>query len=110
MVARTAFTQLGYRYSLLAATIAFLVLFFVAPPILVAGGLVGGSWLTALSAAGAWLLQSATLLPVVGHERVPVPYALSLPVASALYGAMTVVSGWRHLRRRGVSWRGRRVS
>ncbi|MBI4601237.1 MAG: glycosyltransferase [Planctomycetes bacterium] len=110
MVSRTAFHQLGYRYSVLAGTIAFLGLLFVAPPALALLGAVLGDRVAAACGALAWALQTALFLPAVRHHRVRAAYALTLPIASALYAWMTCVSAWRHLRGRGVEWKGRRVS
>ena len=107
MVARTAFTELGYRYSLVVATWAMLLFFFVSPPLLTLFTLVAGRPLAALLAAFAWVIQSATLLPVVRHQRVPAGYALTLPVAALFYAYMTTVSAWRHFCGRGILWRGR---
>lgn len=110
MVARTAFCQLGYRYSLLLVTLAFLGVFFVSPPILLLLSAGVTSWMGGALAATAWVLESATLLPVVRHQRVSSLYAGTLPAAAALYGAMTALSAWRHFTGRGVSWRGRTLS
>ncbi|MDX1645418.1 MAG: hypothetical protein R3244_13775, partial [Thermoanaerobaculia bacterium] len=61
----------------------------------------------AVWSAATWALQTATVLPFVRHHRVASPYALTLPVASALYGAMTLSSALRHALGRGVAWKGR---
>jgi len=110
MVARTAFDQLGYRYSLVLGTFAFLGFFFVAPPVLALAAALRGDPLSASAAFTAWLLQSWLFLPAVVHHRVSAIHALALPVASALYAYMTGCSAWLHLRKRGVEWRGRSVT
>jgi hopene-associated glycosyltransferase HpnB len=93
MVARTAFAQLGASYTLLAATTATLALAFAAPPALLAFP----PWGTALGAF-AWLLQAALVLPTVRYFRVNSLWALSLPLAGLLYGAMTIDSALRSSR------------
>jgi hopene-associated glycosyltransferase HpnB len=109
MVARSAFTQLRFRYSLLLATLLSLCLFFVSPPILLVGGILAGDTVAWGAATMAWGLQAASLLPTVRYHRVAAAFAVSLPLASALYGYMTVLSAWRHLRGRGSLWKGRPV-
>jgi hopene-associated glycosyltransferase HpnB len=118
MVARSAFTQLGYRYWLVPLVLAGLAAFFAAPPFLVVVSLVevllgpspplGSALVTVLAASAAWGLEALALLPAVRHHRVPVlPFAFTLPLASVLYGAMTLASAWEHFRGRGSRWKGR---
>ncbi len=117
MVARTAFTQLGYRWSLLAVTLAGLALFVVSPPFLIAGagvrlsGGAGGETASLLRAAAwaaaAWALQAWALRPAVRHHRVAAGWAWTLPLSAALYGWMTWISAWRHARGTGGAWKGR---
>jgi hopene-associated glycosyltransferase HpnB len=90
MVSRTAFAQLERSYLLLALTVAALALAFVAPPVLLAFPPAGA----ALGAA-AWLLQAALVLPTVRYFRLNPLWALTLPLAGVLYGAMTVDSAIR---------------
>jgi hopene-associated glycosyltransferase HpnB len=90
MVSRTAFAQLGRSYLLLAGTVLALGLAFAAPVVLLAFPPLG----TALGAA-AWLLQAALLLPTVRYFRLNPLWALTLPLAGILYGAMTVDSALR---------------
>jgi len=96
MVSRTAFAQLRRSYLLLAATVLALGLAFAAPLALLAFPWVG----TALGLA-AWLLQSALVLPTVRYFGLSPLWALTLPLAGILYGAMTVDSALRPRR----SWR-----
>jgi len=109
MVARTAFNQLGYRYSLLGGTLLFLGIFFVSPPAIALLGALNGCAIAGAAALLAWAIQAATFFPAVRHQRVRPLYALTLPIASVLYGYMTCVSAWRHLKRGGVEWKGRKV-
>jgi hopene-associated glycosyltransferase HpnB len=109
MVARTAFNQLGYRYSLLGGTLFFLGIFFASPPALALLSALNGWPIAGAAALLSWGIQAATFFPAVRHQRVRGLYALTLPLASVLYGYMTCVSAWRHLKRGGVEWKGRRV-
>jgi GT2 family glycosyltransferase len=107
MVARTAFTELRYHYSLVAVTWIALGLFFLSPPLVSAVALWLGNPLAGGVALLTWCLQAAALAPVARHLRVPLLWSALLPFASAVYGAMTTISAWRHFRGRGIVWRGR---
>ncbi len=110
MVARTAFDQLGYRYSLVVGTFFFLGFFFAAPPVMALLGVETGNHVAMWLALAAVLIQAGLFLPAVRHHGVSLGYAFTLPLASALYAYMTGVSAWRHFRGRGVEWRGRRIT
>ena len=90
MVSRTAFAQLERSYLLVAATAVTLALAFGAPLVLLAFP----PWGTALGAA-AWLLQAVLVLPTVRYFRLGPLWALTLPAAGLLYGAMTLDSALR---------------
>ncbi len=114
MVARSAFVQLHYRWDWLFGVVFGLAVFFVGPPVvaLVAGWKWLGEPSTRLAAAAgssllAWALQARALVPSVRHHRVGAGWAWTLPLSSALYGAMTVSAAWNHLRGRSTSWKGR---
>ncbi len=109
MVARTAFTQLRYRASLLFICLAGLLLFLISPPWLCLWAVGAGQSVALLLATGAWALQAYMFYPVVRHHRVKKIYALSLPLASILYFWMTFLSAWNHWRGKGVVWKGRRL-
>jgi hopene-associated glycosyltransferase HpnB len=94
MVSRTAFAQLRRSYALVTATVLVLALVFLAPVALIAFAPVG----TSLGAA-AWLLQAALVLPTVRYFRLSPLWALTLPLAGILYGAMTIDSAVRPRRR-----------
>ena len=115
MAARSAYDQLGYRPDLLILVIVGLGLFFVAPPLLAATGVLGAlagdesAWRTALWAAFALALEARALRPAAAHHGLGWPWAFVLPLSSLLFGAMTLGSAWAHYSGRGVSWRGRRI-
>jgi hopene-associated glycosyltransferase HpnB len=107
MVARTAYTQLRYSPALLAGTVAGMVLLYVVPPAAVVGGALTRRWDIALPGALAWATMSLAYAPTLKLYRVPRLQALALPLAAALYTAMTLDSARRHARGRGGTWKGR---
>ena len=55
----------------------------------------------------AWILMAASFVPVLAlYGRAPA-WGFALPVAGALYAAMTFDSALRHRRAEGASWKGR---
>lgn len=107
MVARTAFTQLGHSYALLAGCVAGMALLYLAGPLALIGWIWHGD--AALAAAGAvsWGLSARAYGPTLRLYGQPAVWALTLPVAGALYLAMTVASAWNHAQGRGGAWKGR---
>lgn len=114
-VARTAFTQLTHSWLLLAATLAGLALVFLAPPLLLVGGLAGvpagAVWLPGLAgvlAGGLGLaMMHVAYVPTLRLYGRPWWQGLGLPLAAVLYGAMTLYSAIGHWRGRGGVWKGR---
>jgi len=107
MVRRSAFEELRHSWSLLAATVAGLLLLFAVPPGLLATGLlVGGPLRPALTplGAGAWALMTALFLPTVRFFGLHPAWALTFPAGGLLYGAMTVDSALRHAAGRRAAW------
>ena len=107
MVARSAYTQLGFSVPLLMGTIAGLAVTFLGPIAAVIGGLVVGSPLVGLIGIVALLAMELSYLPMIRYHHLGSWRALGLPVAACMYGAMTVTSARRHYRT-GVAWKGRR--
>jgi hopene-associated glycosyltransferase HpnB len=107
MVARSAFTQLRHSWLLLAGTLLGLALLYLAPPLLALGAFWGVSGAAAALGAAAWILMAASFVPVLAlYGRAPA-WGFALPVAGALYAAMTFDSARRHGRSQGASWKGR---
>jgi hopene-associated glycosyltransferase HpnB len=115
MVARSAYTQLGYSLLATAGSVLALAwLYLLAPAAAVAGlallaagadpGL--AAWLTGAGLAG-WLLMSLTYAPILRFYRLSPVRAPSLPLVAGLYAAMTADSARRHLSGRGGAWKGR---
>jgi hopene-associated glycosyltransferase HpnB len=107
MVSRSAFTQLKYSTALLLLATVLMVATLLAP---VAGLLVAGASAEprlALMAVGAWLAMSAAYWPVVRFYRLPAAWALTLPIAGALFLAMTWTSAVDHWRGTSARWKNR---
>jgi len=104
MVARSAYVQLRHSPVLLIFTLAGLGLTFVVP---VLAMVVSGGAGVAPTGLATWLIMTAIYLPTVKYHYLPPAWALSLPLAAVLFGAMTVSSAIDHCRGRGVRWRGR---
>jgi hopene-associated glycosyltransferase HpnB len=115
MVARSAYTQLGYSLLATAGSVLALAwLYLLAPAAAVAGlallaaGVGPGlaAWLTGAGLAG-WLLMSLTYAPILRFYRLSPARAPSLPLVAGLYAAMTADSARRYLSGHGGAWKGR---
>jgi len=102
MISRTAFRQLRHSTLLLAATLAGMVLTFLAPPLLAAAG----GW-PALCGAGAWLLMSLAYWPALRYYRCSPLWAPLLPLIAAFYMGATIYSAVLYWRGAGGQWKGR---
>lgn len=102
MVARTAYTQLGYSPLRLAGCTLAMVLVFVVP---VAALAAGGT--TALAGAAALALMMLSFAPAVLLLELPLAWTATLPLAAVLYLAMTWSSAIRYWRGERSRWRGR---
>jgi hopene-associated glycosyltransferase HpnB len=107
MVSRSAFTQLRYSAGLLLVATALLSLTLLAPPLLAVSGFALGAPGAAIGAA-AWLASAAAYLPVVRFYRLAPAWALALPLAGALYLAMTWSSACNYWRGTRATWKNRR--
>lgn len=110
MVRRTAFTQLNYSVPLLAGTLLGLVVIFLVPGILIAAWPWHGDSGAALVGLLASLLMTLSYIPTVRDYGLAAWRALLLPLAAALYAAMTLASALAHWRRQGGAWKGRTYS
>ncbi|MEV0123968.1 glycosyltransferase [Streptomyces sp. NPDC050703] len=107
MVARSAYAQLRHSPALLVGTVAGLALVYLAPPLALCTGVAVGDVPCAVAGGLAWLVMTATYLPMLRYYRQPPWLALSLPLTAFLYLLMTVDSAVRHYRGRGAAWKGR---
>jgi hopene-associated glycosyltransferase HpnB len=107
MVARSAYTQLGYSPWLLAGTLVGLALLYLVPPLTVLAAPLHRDVVAASFAAAAWALQALTFVPTLALYRRSRWLGFALPMAGALYAGMTLDSARRHSRRQGALWKGR---
>ena len=106
MIARTAYTQLGYSPLALAGCVLGLALTFLAPPMLT---VLARGWDQALGGT-AWLVMALLYLPMLRfYHRSPM-WAPLLPVTALLYLWATMASAYRHHRGLGGQWKGRTQS
>ena len=84
-----------------------LLLLYAVPPVATVVGFAMGASAPALLGATAWLLMSASYLPMLHTYRLSAWWAPLLPVIALLYAGMTVDSAWRHVHGRGGAWKGR---
>ena len=103
MISRTAFNQLRHSYAALAATLLGLAVTYLAPPLL----LLSREPVVIGLGAAAWLLMTASYLPMVRFYRVATVYALTLPAVALFYAAATVHSAIQYAAGRGGRWKGR---
>jgi hopene-associated glycosyltransferase HpnB len=103
LIARTAFTQLGYSSLLLAGTLLGMLVTYLLPVIFTfsARPVV---WRLGLAA---WALMANTYLPTVRFYKLSPLWAAALPAAAAFYTYATWVSAVRYWLGRGGQWKGR---
>jgi hopene-associated glycosyltransferase HpnB len=103
LIARTAFTQLGYSGLLLAGTLLGMIVTYLLPVIFTfsARPVV---WRLGLAA---WTLMAITYLPTVRFYRMSPLWAAALPLAAAFYTYATWISAVRYWLGRGGQWKGR---
>ncbi len=107
MVSRSAYAQLRHNPLLLAGTVAGLAMVYLVPPVALVVGLVAGRYPLVAAGGLAWLLMTATYLPMLRYYRQPLLLAPLLPFTALLYLFMTVDSAVQHYRGRGAAWKGR---
>ena len=103
MVARTAYTQLRYSVLLLLVCTVLMLVGYVAPlAALVLGDM--SAKLTALLALG---LICFSYLPTIKYYDLPIAWTITLPLAAALFLAMTWTSAYRYMRGERSRWKNR---
>ena len=107
MVARSAFTQLRHSPWIVAGTIVGLALLYLVPPLTVLSWPLHRNGLAAGLALAAWVLQAMSFVPTLALYDRSARWGFALPIAGAMYGAMTIDSARRHYRREGAHWKGR---
>lgn len=107
MVSRSAYAQLRHNPLILLGTVLGLALIYLAPPAALFAGLATGGAPTAVLGGLAWLVMTATYIPMLRYYRQTLWLAPLLPFTAFLYLLMTVDSAVRHYRGRGAAWKGR---
>ncbi|MFC8126544.1 glycosyltransferase [Streptomyces sp. NPDC057302] len=107
MVSRSAYAQLRHNPLVLFGTVLGLALIYLVPPVALLGGLATGSVLPAVLGGLAWLVMTATYIPMLRYYRQSRWLAPLLPFTAFLYLLMTVDSAVQHYRGRGAAWKGR---
>jgi hopene-associated glycosyltransferase HpnB len=118
MVARSAYTQLGYSLPATVGCVLALGWLYLLAPVAALTGLgllaAGASpataaWLAAAGLAG-WLLMTVSYTPILRFYRLSPLRAPSLALVAGLYAAMTADSARRYLAGRGGEWKGRVIT
>ncbi|MFG2760811.1 glycosyltransferase [Streptomyces wuyuanensis] len=112
MVSRSAYAQLRHSPLLLAGTVAGLAVVYLAPPVAVYAAAAGvpGAAVAGWAGLAAWVVMTATYVPVLRYYRQTLWLAPTLPFTALLYLLMTVDSAVQHYRGRGAAWKGRTYS
>ena len=103
MIARTAFTQLGYSTVLLVATILAMSVIYLAPPLL----LLTRDPIAIVCGVVAWLLMSIAYVPTLRLYDRSIAWAPLLPRVALFYVVATMDSALRYWTGRGGLWKGR---
>lgn len=106
-VARTAYTQLRHSPPLLLGTVVGLTLLYLAPPVLLALGLIKGWGMVALPSAAAWAVMARLYAPTLKRYRLHPALGAFLPGVALLFALMTVHSALRHWAGVGGRWKER---
>jgi len=110
MVSRSAFSQLRYSPTLLALTLAGMMLLYWGPPALAAIAAFRGGVPALVLSLATWGLMAAAFLPTLRLYRLPAAFAVTLPLAGLLYSLMTLDSALAYWRGRGGAWKGRTLA
>ncbi len=106
MVARSAFAQLHYSWTMAVLTMVAIGDVYVAPPVLA----IFADGPARFAAAAAWLAMAGSLIPMLRfYGRNPV-WGFALPVTAACYAGFTLDSAIQHWRGRGGMWKGRALA
>ena len=103
MVARTAFTQLGYSITMLGLCTVLLTLTFVIPTV----GLLYGTGFVPFVALVAFVAMGVSYLPIIHFYGLRPVWILALPLAACLFLAMTWSSAVRYWGGERARWKDR---
>ncbi len=103
MISRSAYAQLRYSPSLLAATTLGMALTFLAPLLLV----IFASGPAQDFGAAAWLAMTLSFQPMLRFYRLSPLWGLALPAIALAFMYYTLASAYDHTRGRSGQWKGR---
>ncbi len=103
LIARTAFTQLGYSALVLIGTLVGMLVTYIVP-VVFAFSTQAILWRLGLAA---WALMTISYLPTVRFYGLSPLWAPTLPLAAAFYSYATWVSALRYWLGKGGKWKGR---
>ncbi|MCW5700037.1 MAG: glycosyltransferase, partial [Rhodospirillales bacterium] len=92
MVARTAYTQLGYSVANLVATVLGMTTLYLVPPVAVVYGVLAGHPLALAAGGMAWATMAWMLGPTLSLYRLSAWRGALLPVMALLFTLMTIDS------------------
>ncbi|HVM84168.1 MAG TPA: glycosyltransferase [Candidatus Binatia bacterium] len=103
LIARSAFTQLGFSAAMLGVAVIGMSATYLLPPLLALGAdgparLLG--WI-------AWLMLLFSYQPILRYYRLSPFWAFALPLVALFYTAASVDSALRYWSGRGGAWKGR---
>ena len=107
MVRRTAFTQLRHSMSLLVLAVLGMAFLYLVPVLTFFIGVWTADGTSVLAGTLGWALMAIAYWPTLQLYGRPWWHSYALPLAAALYTAMTVASGRAHVRGKGGAWKGR---
>jgi len=103
LIARSAFTQLGFSARMLGVATLSMLATYVMPPLLA----LFADGEAFLIAGGAWLMMVGAYQPTLRYHGMSPLWALALPLVAAFYTAATIDSALRYWSGRGGAWKGR---
>jgi hopene-associated glycosyltransferase HpnB len=103
MISRSAFNQLRHSALLLLGTVVGLFVTYLLPPLL----LFSSNTLVVGLGVLAWLLMTATYLPMIRFYKLSAAWSLALPAIAVFYLGATIHSAVRYWQGKGGKWKGR---
>ena len=103
LIARSAFTQLGFSAAMLAVSTIMMLATYVLPPALV----LFAAGPARLLGAAAFVAMLFAYQPILRYHRLSALWALAMPLVASFYTAATIDSALRYWSGRGGQWKGR---
>jgi len=107
MVARTAYAQLAFSPALVVGAVLGMALLYLAAPFIALSLAWHDNFTAAFLALAAWGVMARLYWPTLKLYGGATWQAATLPIAAALYTAMTIDSARRHHQGRGGQWKNR---